>query len=158
MTDRLANQINGRLYAAELLLQEWEQHRTEAGMALAEALCDSVVFQLAVAYRLYLREIAAAYRYQGRCDSAAALRAGLVREGRDSAEVAVLRDAEQTGELAGLTPALQLANGEAGPSAGAVADVLVREGQGRPDSQQCRNWLRALRELIETQRGQLQEW
>lgn len=157
MTEGLAGQVNGRLYAAELLLREWERH-SDTDRALEQAFCDSVVFQLAVAYRLYLREIAAACRYRGRCDSAAAMRAGLASEGRDSAEVAVLYEAEQTGALAGLAPALQLANGDAQAPREIPAEVLVREGGGRPGPQQCRDWLRALRALIEAQRGQLQEW
>lgn len=157
MTDRLAMRVNGRLYAAGLLLRELEQVARTPGAALEHALSDAVVLQLMAGYRLYLREIAAAYRYRGSCDNAAALRAGLIREGRDSAEVTVLCDAEQRGGLAGLAPAWQVAIGETA-EAPESATMVASTGAGRADAASCRGWLELLRELIEAQREQLREW
>lgn len=160
MTDRLPAQVNGRLYGAELLLRQWEKLALESGTerALADALCDGVVLHLLVGYRLYLREIAGAYGYRGASESAAVLRGGLRREGRDGAELAVLAEAEQRGALAGLAPAWQLATGEVDEVLTTAPGLVASMGTGRPSATACREWLNWLRATIESQRGQLQEW
>lgn len=160
MSEQQSAQANGKLYACRLLLQQLDGLTDASPAALRNALCEAAVLQLVVGYRLYLREIAAAYRYRGACDNARELRAGLQAEGRDSAEVYELFQAEREGVLAGLLDAWQVLNLQAPPSQSApsAAELLVRTGFRDLDPAQCRGWLDGLRDLIKRQREHLQEW
>lgn len=158
MAEHLTAQVNGRLYAAGLVLQRANAAADGGDSVLAQALYEGVVLQLIAAYRFYLREIAEAYRYRGACDSAAALRTGLRADGRDSAEVRALCEAEQHGALASLRVAWQAAAGEISTSPDSGAQLLARTGFTRLDHEQCQGWLEALRGLVQSQREQLQEW
>lgn len=160
MSEQQSAQANGKLYACRLLLQQLGELTDDSSAALRRGLCEAAVFQLVMGYRLYLREIAAAYRYRGACDNAAEFRAGLQAEGRDSAEVYELWQAEREGALAGLLDAWQALNLQAPPakSAPSAAQLLVRTGFRDLDPVQCQGWLDGLRDLIERQREHLQEW
>ena len=59
--------VNQKLYFCDLLLQQVDRELTHVvGPAanLRLALCQSALFQLEVAYRLYLREVATTYRHR----------------------------------------------------------------------------------------------
>jgi hypothetical protein len=162
--------VNQKLYFSGLLLQQVDRnHCPFFGPAanLQLALCQSALFQLETAYRLYLREVATTYR-----DSAAetissveGLIAAMESMGNSPSEAAELAnlEADKDSWLANMLKAhehlLEVRPQEVVNAASPIAVVQIEQGEGRHElsADLLDGWLEAFRDLIERHREQMVE-
>lgn len=161
--------VNQRLYFASLHLQcmrDLLAQQQVPGAVVERALGESVVNHLIVAYRAYLRELAAAYLLpDANADSAQQLSQLLANAGKQSAECAELLALEQSDTwlsdlqraYAGLGTAVSAGTGAARGSAGGAISLQQRE-HSVYELQTLEQMHRQLHAVIENQRTRLEEW
>lgn len=156
----LRARVNQKLYFARLTL---DQAQAATCANTRAALLQAALFHLVTAYRLYLGEIAAAYRHPlDRTDSASAAQQAWVQDGRHCPELSELATLEQRGDwparlLAAYAAAAEVA-GTAVSAAPASAGIALVDITGAVELDECRSWLAALQALLAQQRERLQEW
>ncbi len=158
----MALRTNEKLYHAQLLVTQ----ALQAEGALQRALIESVLFELVLAYRGFLSEVAAALSEKLQADDARRMLAQLQQRQRDSSIINELAALERSGDwpaqlLQAYAAAITL---ESASKPSAVQDVdplklvAVDTDYSTTDAGSCQNWLQALQSFIDTQRAYLQEW
>jgi hypothetical protein len=157
--------VNQRLYFAQLHLQ-WLSRELQNGqlpaMLVEQALGESLLFHLQRSYRAYLLEVAQTYGlYPASLDDATSFKALLDAEGKSSAEANELCALESSDSwlsmmLSESTSALLPGNTTPATATIALTQLdVVKVTDFRDSGQQ---YLDKLTALIESQRGQLEEW
>ena len=162
--------VNQKLYFCDLLLQQVDRNLTHVvGPAanLQLALCQSALFQLEVAYRLYLREVATTYRHRAAesISSVEGLIAAMESIGQSPSEAEELAnlEADKGSWLANLLNArdrlLEVQPQEVVNAASPIAVVQIEQGEDRHELSVdlLNEWLEAFRSLIERHREHMIE-
>lgn len=148
--------VNQKLYFARLTLDQATQ--VDTGEAAHTALLQASVFHLASAYRCYLREVASNNRFSIETDTADAALSQLsdqvvpefselaALERGDTWLARLLRVYREISEPVPINAAV---------SATQIPLVNITESI---TASACRDWLEALRNVVQQQRGQSQEW
>lgn len=162
--------VNQKLYFCSLLLRQIDPKLPPAVGAAANlqlALCQSALFQLEAAYRLYLREVASTYRHRAAetIVSVEALIAAMESIGKSPSEVWELANLEANKEswLAKMLCAhdrlFQVLSQEAASVASPIAVVQIDQVEDKLElsAELLAGWLDDFRALIERQREQMVE-
>lgn len=162
--------VNQKLYFSDLLLQQVDRNlRPGVGSAanLQLALCQSALFQLDAAYRLYVREVATTYRYSAAetISSAEGLIEAMESIGKSPSEAGELANLEADKEswLANMLDAhdrlLGVRPQEVVNAASPIAVVQIDQGEDRHElsADVLNGWLEAFRDLIERHREHMVE-
>jgi len=158
----MALRSNEKLYHAQLLTRQ----ALQAEGALQRALVESVLFELVLAYRGFLSEVAAALNEKLQADDARRMSQQLQQRQRDSSIINELVALERSGDWpAQLLQAYAAASAlettsksSAVQSADPLRLVAVENDFTEADAERCQRWLHALQSFIDTQRAYLQEW
>lgn len=158
----MALRTNEKLYHAQLLIGQ----ALQAEGALQRALVEAVLFELVLAYRAFLSEIAATTGAKLQADDARRMQQLLQQRQSDSASINELVGLERGGDWpAQLLQAHAAATAleSSSKSSGVQATdplrlVAVDNGFGEADAERCQRWLQLLQSFIDTQRSYLQEW
>jgi len=144
--------VNQKLYFARLTLDQ--ATHPDSDEATHTALLQASVFHLMTAYRCYLREIAAHYRFSIEADTAAAALTQLSdRVVPELSELAALE--RDDGWLARLERAYRAISAPLPVAAAQIPLVNLAESI---TADVCREWLETLQNVVQEQRGQAQEW
>lgn len=158
----MALRTNEKLYHAQLLVTQ----ALRAEGALQRALVESVVFELVLAYRGFLSEVAAALSEKLQADDARRMLVQLQQRQRESSIINELAALERGGEwpaqllqayVAATT--LEIASKSSGvQNADPLRLVAVDNDFVEADAERCQRWLQTLQSFIDAQRAYLQEW
>lgn len=162
--------VNQKLYFCDLLLQQVDRDQTHVvGPAanLQLALCQSALFQLEAAYRLYLREVATTYRHRAAetISSVGELIAAMASIGQSPSEAGELAnlEADKGSWLANMLNArdrlLEVCPQEVVNAASPIAVVQIEPGEDRRElsADVLNGWLEAFRSIIERHREHMVE-
>lgn len=162
--------VNQKLYFCNLLLQQVDRdlpHVVGPAANLQMALCQSALFQLEVAYRLYLREVATTYRHSAAetISSADGLIEAMESIGKSPCEAEELAnlEADKGSWLANMLNArdrlLEIRPQEVVNAASPIAVVQIEQGEDSHDlsADLLNGWLEAFRDIIERHREHMIE-
>ena len=162
--------VNQKLYFSDLLLQQIGRNSPAAGRQaenLQLALCQSILFQLEAAYRLYLREVATTYRHSAAdtISSVEELVAAMASMGKSPSEAGELvnLEADKASWLAKMLYAhdrlLEVEPQDVVNTASPIAVVQIDQGEERHElsADLLEEWLGAFRDLIERHREHMVE-
>ena len=157
--------VNQRLYFCQLHLQ-WLKQELESGqlpaMTVEQALGESLMLHLQRSYQAYLLEVAESYGlYPANIVDAAGFKSLLDSQGKSSAEVNELYALESSDSwLSDMLSAATnvLLTGNTTPAKATIALIQVDLASDTNLCESGQQYLDKLTTLIESQRGQLQEW
>ncbi len=164
MANKQRAMVNQRLYFSRLHLQWLERELASEQLPaniVEQALGESLLFHLQSAYRTYLLELAESYvLYPDSLERAVKLQELLAEQGKSAAEVEQLCQLERGPSwLSPLLSALDRSVPLSHPGSGqGIAVVHVSSADSASLLETGRRCLAGLSELIEQQRGQLEEW
>lgn len=166
MANEQRPEVNQRLYFCRLHLgfmsSEFEKQKI-ARTVVEQALAESTVLHLMLAYRAYLREIAMANGIAAeKMAGAQELIAVLSGQGHQAAEADELLALEQDGWLGELLLLYQgLADqAPASPHSGSAQGIALTQlaSEERPTFERCQQYFNRLTDIIENQRTRMEEW
>lgn len=158
----MALRTNEKLYHAQLLIGQ----ALQAEGALQRALVEAVLFELVLAYRAFLSEIAVTTGAKLQADDARRMQQLLQQRQSDSASINELVGLERGGDWpaqllqahAGAVALEAVSKASSVQSVDPLRLVAVDGDVGEADAERCQRWMKALNAFIDTQRSYLQEW
>ncbi len=158
----MAPRTNEKLYHAQLLIGQ----ALQAEGALQRALIEAVLFELVLAYRAFLSEIAAAAGAKLQADDARRMQQLLQQRQIDSSSINELVALERSGDWpaqllqahAGAVALETVSKTSSAQSVDPLRLVAVDGDFGEADAERCQRWLQSLQIFVDGQRAFLQEW